>query len=329
MSPARPGPGRFVRDTVTDVSQMSRGFRWGRRRLVPGSALAPEQALPAAAAVPFSTAWARTPAAVAVRSVLRQGLVRPVVGSTVRSRVHGLDALDGLTPPVIFVANHSSHLDAPLLLGSLPQAWARRTAVTAAADYFFDVWWRAASSALILNSVPIERHGGSRSVTPGALLKDDWNLVLFPEGTRSEDGRVGAFKLGAAWLAVEYGVPVVPVALRGAYSAMPKGSSWPVRGRPPVSVRFGPALVPAPGEGPREFGPKLRQAVLSLLLEDAGTWWGAQRAAADVAVEGGTGLPALPGVSPVDAPVGPQARWRTVWQTSQEPSVPGRARAWR
>lgn len=329
MSPGTPGPVRLLRDTTADVRQLARGFRWGRRRLVPASASTPEQLQPSSGDTAFPTAWARTPVAVGVRSVLRRALVSPVLTSTVRARVHAVDVLDGLTPPVIFVANHSSHLDAPLLLQALPASWSRRTAVTAAADYFFEVWWRAASSALVLNSVPIDRHGGSRSVTPGELLRDDWNLVMFAEGTRSEDGQVGPFKLGAAWLAVEHQVPVVPVALRGAYSAMPKGTNWPVRGRQPVSVRFGRPLVPAPGEGPREFAPKVRQAVLSLLLEDTGTWWTAQRAAADVALDGGRGLPALPGVAPADAPPAGRARWRTVWQTSQQPSVPARARAWR
>lgn len=316
--------GRFARDTAGDVRQLARGFRWGRRRLVPASASVPEQLSPLSGDSTFDTSWARSPAAVAVRAVLQQGVVSRVVGATVRPLVHGTDVLDGLTGPVIFVANHSSHLDAPLLLGALPRSWARRTAVTAAADYFFDVWWRAASSALVLNSVPIERQGGPRSTTTGDLLRDGWSLLLFPEGTRSEDGQVGAFRLGAAWLAVEYAVPVVPVALRGAFSAMPKGKNWPVRGRQPVSVRFGRPMVPAPGEGPREFGPKIRDAVLSLLWEDAGTWWGARRAAADGRLVAGSGSPGLPAVVAGAAP----ARWRTVWETSQRPQVPGRARAW-
>jgi 1-acyl-sn-glycerol-3-phosphate acyltransferase len=335
MSPQRMTVGRFGRDTVRDVRQVARGFRWGRRGLVPASAQVPEQLLPVSGESTFDTSWARGPAATAVRSALRRGVVNPVVSSTVRPLVHGADCLDGLVAPVIFVANHSSHLDTPVLLGALPESWARKTVVTAAADYFFDVWWRAASSALIMNTVPIERQGGPRSTTPGTLLADHWNLLLFPEGTRSEDGQVGTFKLGAAWLAVEYGVPVVPIALRGAYSAMPKGKNWPVRGRQPVSVRFGRPLTPAPGEGPREFGPKIRAAVLSLLWEDADTWWGAQRAAAAGLLGSGAGTPALTrgraGSADLvpDAAATPPARWRTVWQTSQRPRVPGRARAWR
>jgi 1-acyl-sn-glycerol-3-phosphate acyltransferase len=53
------------------------------------------------------------------------------------------------------VSNHSSHLDAPLVLCSLPDAWRERTAVGAAADYFFDVWWRASATALVFNAFPV------------------------------------------------------------------------------------------------------------------------------------------------------------------------------
>ena len=116
---------------------------------------------------------------------------------------------------MIFVANHASHLDTPLILLSLPDEWRRRTAVAAAADYFFDTWWRAVGSALLFNTFPIDRRGGAMSTTPGEVLADGWSLVIFPEGTRSKDGWMGKFRMGAAFLAREHGVPVVPVAHRG------------------------------------------------------------------------------------------------------------------
>src|SRR5207253_11228969 len=50
-----------------------------------------------------------------------------------------------------------------------------------------------------------------------------------------------------------FGIPVVPIALRGTFAAMPRGRSWPVKGRVPVSVRFGPALHAEPGEDFRSF----------------------------------------------------------------------------
>jgi len=250
-----------------------------------------------------------------VREVVQMAGLSPLFRSQVTPHVAGLDVLDRVSPPVLFVANHASHLDTPLILCSLPTSWRRRTAAAAAADYFFDTWWRAIGSALVFNTFPIERRGGTLSATPGDLLADGWNLVIFPEGTRSTDGWVGSFRGGAAWLAVEHGVPVVPVAHRGTFAAMPRGQGWPSRGRRPVTIRFGEPLRAAPGESARDFSSRIRAAVGALLDEDASTWWEArQRAAA--------------GATP--DPSGPQvAQWRRVWAQSQPPRVERRSRAWR
>src|SRR5438874_2324096 len=72
-------------------------------------------------------------------------------------RVHGLDRLEAVDEPVIFAANHHSHLDTPLLITSLPERWRHRTVVAAAADYFFDSRVKGALSALVLGAVPVER----------------------------------------------------------------------------------------------------------------------------------------------------------------------------
>ena len=275
----------------------------------------PREPRPVARRRTFPTAWARTAPAVAARSVLRRGLVRPVVRRQIDLRVTGLEQLDGVRGPVIFTPNHSSHLDTPVLLDALPPRFARRTVVAAAADYFFDVWWRAVASALVLNTFPLERRGGAKVTTPGDLLGDGWSLLIYPEGTRSDDGSIGPFKLGPAFFAVQLGLPVVPVALRGTYAAMPRDAAWPARGRPPVSVRFGTPLVPAPGDTPRSFGPRVRDAVVRLVAEDATDWWTAQQAPAA----------AVPrAAQPASAP----GRWRAVWESSQSPARPRRRAVW-
>jgi 1-acyl-sn-glycerol-3-phosphate acyltransferase len=292
----------FWRESVDDVAMVADGWRWGRRSLVPRSAV---PYVPPYEPAVFPTGWARRRPARVVRDVVQAAALAPLLRSQVAPHVGGLDVLDGLTPPVIFVANHSSHLDTPLILCSLPGPWRRRTAVAAAADYFFDTWWRAAGSAVVFNTFPIERRGGSLSSTPGDLLRDRWNVVVFPEGTRSTDGWVGRFHLGAAWLAAEHAVPVVPVAIRGSFAAMPRGSGWPRPGRLPVSVRFGRPVHPEPDEPARSFAPRVRAALAELLDEDAGTWWRARRRAAS----GQTPDPAGPAVAP----------WRRVWEQSELP----------
>jgi 1-acyl-sn-glycerol-3-phosphate acyltransferase len=253
------------------------------------------------------------------REVAQKGGLEPLFRSQVRTDVQGLDVLDRIEGPVIFAANHASHLDTPLVLLSLPDEWRRRTAVAAAADYFFDTWWRAVGSSLVFNTFPIDRRGGTMATTPGEVLADGWSLVIFPEGTRSQDGWMGNFRMGAAFLALEHGVPVVPVAHRGTFAAMPRGQNWPSKGRRQLTIRFGEPLSPRPGEGVREFAPRIKAAVAALLDEDKTTWWESrQRAAA--------------GATP--DPSGPQvAQWRRVWEQSESPvsseGPASRLRAWR
>lgn len=290
-------PVGWVRDGADDVRQVARGWRWGRRSLVPRSA---EEFVPPARQTVFRTAWSRTPAGRVVREVAQKGGLEPLFRSQVRARAEGVDVLTRLSGPVIFVANHASHLDTPLIMFSLPDEWRRRTAVAAAADYFFDTWWRAVGSAIVFNAFPIDRRGGSMAVTPGELLGEGWNLVIYPEGTRTHDGWAGRFQTGAAFLAVRHQVPVVPVAIRGTFGAMPRGQRWPGRGRRQVIVRYGTPVRPLPDESPRTFGPRVRNAVAAVLDEDRTTWWDARRRSATDATPD-------PGGPPL-------AQWRRVWE---------------
>jgi 1-acyl-sn-glycerol-3-phosphate acyltransferase len=164
------------------------------------------------------------------------------------------------------VSNHSSHLDAPLLIGALPRKLARYVAAGAAADYFFDVWWRKGLTALFFNAFPVDRTGlrGKRGMAT-SLLDDGVPLLLFPEGTRSRTGEMGNFKPGAAALCISRDVPCVPVALVGASDAMPRGASWPVKGRPPVYVVFGAPMRPEDGEKAAVFSDRIAKEVRGLV----------------------------------------------------------------
>jgi 1-acyl-sn-glycerol-3-phosphate acyltransferase len=298
---------------VDEIREVARGWRWTRRPLVPRSA---ESWQPRREPRVFPTSWARAPAARAVReAVLRYGF-KPIVWTETEPSVHGLDHLAALRPPVVLVANHASHMDTPLILCSLPKAWREKTAVAAAADYFFDVWWRAASTALVFNTFPIERTGGKRATdTARKLVTDGWNLLVYPEGTRSKDGWVGRWRHGAARLCVEYGIPVVPIALRGTYSAMPRGRSWPIKGRAPLSVRFGPPLYPEDGEDFSSLSRRMQQGLARLWDEDATTWYESLRRESE-------------GTTPsITGPEGP--KWRRVWEASRALPRRSRPRVWR
>jgi 1-acyl-sn-glycerol-3-phosphate acyltransferase len=294
-----------------DLRDVAGGWRWGKRPLLPRSA---EPFAPREEAAEFPTSWARTPAARTARDAIQRYLLKPLVWNETRVSVQGLDVLEGLAPPIVFVSNHASHLDAPLALCSLPPAWRERTAVGAAADYFFDVWWRAAATALVFNAFPVERAGGARATqTAEELLADGWSLIVFPEGTRSRDGWMHRFRTGAARLALDHSVPIVPIAIRGSFAAMPRGRGWPRAGRFPISVRFGPALHAEHGEDARDLSERMLQAVERLLDEDRTTWWDSLRREADGETPRGAGPDA--------------ARWRRVW-ASTAPITPRPPRVW-
>lgn len=251
------------------------------------------------------TGWARSAPVRAVREFVQVVGVKNVMRKELTVEVYGLDEFRQLHGPALIVANHASHLDTAVLLSTLPTRRRRHTAVAIEADYFFDKWWRAGGSAIAFNTFPIQRGAVARDSTPARLLAGGWTVVAFPEGTRSRDGFVGPFGMGAAELAVACRVPVIPVGILGTYAAMPRGSRWPLPGRPRVSVRYGPPVIPSPNETPSELAPKIFDAVKKLLVEDAATWWKAQRGSADVAEP-------------------PASSWRRIWQQSDPPVKGGK-----
>jgi 1-acyl-sn-glycerol-3-phosphate acyltransferase len=201
----------------------------------------------------------------AARFVAQRMLLKPLVWSLADVTVVGTDNLRGLDGAYIVVANHSSHLDAPLVTGALPRAHARYLAAAAAADYFFDVRWRRALTALFFNAFPVDRSGsGARSGLARELLDRGVPLLIFPQGGRQQTEEIAHFKPGAATLAITCGVACVPVALVGASRAMPRGRNWPVPGRQPVTVVFGAPMRNEPGEAPTHFSARIHREVSEL-----------------------------------------------------------------
>lgn len=199
-------------------------------------------------------AWARSAPACRARAWFLHGGLGPMMDCYTRRRVLGLEQLDGVAGPVLFVASHSSHMDTPAILRALPGALGRRTAVVAAADYFYAKRRLALLVALLFNTVPVERKGAEADATAilDRLIADRWNLVVFAEGTRSRDGTVGKLHSGAAVLAAQHGLSIVPVYVAGTHQAMPVGQRWMRRGpghrRVPIEIRFGPPIVPRDDE---------------------------------------------------------------------------------
>jgi 1-acyl-sn-glycerol-3-phosphate acyltransferase len=247
----------------------------------------------------YDTSWARRYGARLARRALTTGLTRPVIRAIASPDVDGLDRIEAVDPPVLFAANHASHVDTALLLSCLPERFRHRTVVAAAADYFFDKRWKGALSALTINAVPIERVRVSPQSTRLALelLDEGWSVLIYPEGGRSPHGWAQPHRAGAAHLAVRSGRPLVPVHIEGTRRIMKRGAK---RVRTSTThVTFGRPFEPEPGEGTRAFTARVEQQIAVLADEQAhGFWVARQRAAQDT-------TPAL---------TGPDAgEWRRSW----------------
>ena len=138
--------------------------------------------------------------------------------------------------PVLLVANHASHLDSPLIGAACP----RPLSFMAKAELFEVPLF----GGLIrrLHAHPLRREGGDAAALRTALrvLKGGGALLVFPEGTRGENGVLGAPKPGAGMLAVLGGAPVIPVYVGGSGRAWPRGRRFPRAAD--VTVTFGPPL---------------------------------------------------------------------------------------
>ena len=141
----------------------------------------------------------------------------------------------------LVIANHSSHLDMGLVKYALGEQGSRLASL-AARDYFFDTPLKRAWFENFTNLIPMDRHGSLRESLrlAGDAIQSGYHLLLFPEGTRSPDGQMREFYPTLGYLALTYGVDILPVYIQGAFEALPKGSMVPKHTE--ISVRLGPAL---------------------------------------------------------------------------------------
>jgi 1-acyl-sn-glycerol-3-phosphate acyltransferase len=205
--------------------------------------------------------------------------------------VEGREWVQHLDRPVILASNHASHADTPLLLYALPDRVREQTVVAAAEDYWYRRPWLGRAVALWLNTFPFSRTGGAQAVLhhSSMLLKSGWNLLMYPEGTRSPDGGLREFRPGVGFLAIETHTPVVPMHVRGSHRIMPKGRGYPLPA--PVQIRIGKPLTAVRGEGSRAFTKRIESAVEALSEgrkdpQVVGTWVDRWRATGD---QGGAG----------------------------------------
>lgn len=227
----------------------------------------------------FDTAWSRRWAPRMVRGALIEGPMRLGVAALAAPTRRGVDRLDGVEGPLIFAANHHSHLDTPLLLTQIPEPWRHQLAVAAAADYFFKTRLTGTAAALGLGAIPIERAkvGRTSADLAAELLADGWSLLIFPEGGRSPDGWAKPFRGGAAYLSSRCDVPVVPIHIEGTGRILRKGASIPRRSA--TTITFGSPILAAEGENNSRFGDRIESTVAALADETSSDWYSARKRA--------------------------------------------------
>jgi 1-acyl-sn-glycerol-3-phosphate acyltransferase len=195
--------------------------------------------------------------------LLKYLLFGPVLRLTFHPRIEGIEHLPE-TGPAIIAGNHLSFADHFLM----PAMLRRRVTFLAKAEYFTGPGLKGRLTAAFFRSVgqiPVDRSGknaGRAAIEEGlGVLSKGELLGIYPEGTRSHDGRLYKGKVGVAVMALEAGVPVIPCAMIGTFEAQPPGRKLPKIH--PVTIRFGKPL-----DFSRYAGMEKEKAVLRAVTDE-------------------------------------------------------------
>ncbi|MEV7979709.1 lysophospholipid acyltransferase family protein [Streptomyces sp. NPDC086519] len=195
--------------------------------------------------------------------LLKYVLLGPLLRVVFRPRIEGLEHVPS-SGPAIVAGNHLSFSDHFLM----PAVLKRRITFLAKAEYFTGPGVRGRLTAFFFRSagqIPVDRSGkeaGQAAIREGlGVLRKGELLGIYPEGTRSHDGRLYKGKVGVAVMALRAGVPVIPCAMIGTFEAQPPGKVIPnIR---PVVIRFGKPL-----EFSRYAGMENEKAVLRAITDE-------------------------------------------------------------
>ncbi|GKQ35403.1 1-acyl-sn-glycerol-3-phosphate acyltransferase [Streptomyces sp. A012304] len=195
--------------------------------------------------------------------LLKYVVLGPLLRLVFRPRIEGLDHVPA-SGAAIVAGNHLSFSDHFLM----PAILKRRITFLAKAEYFTGPGIKGRLTAAFFRSagqIPVDRSGkeaGQAAIREGlGVLSKDELLGIYPEGTRSHDGRLYKGKVGVAVMALKAGVPVVPCAMIGTFEAQPPGKVIPRVH--PVTIRFGEPL-----DFSRYAGMENEKAVLRAITDE-------------------------------------------------------------
>jgi 1-acyl-sn-glycerol-3-phosphate acyltransferase len=195
-------------------------------------------------------------------------------------RVHatGLNRLEpGKT--YVFISNHQSIYDIPIVFASLP--FQLRIIAKRSLGWFPFLGWHLRRAGHLLVDRRDPNHNAILASWKG-LVSGGLSLIVFPEGTRSIDGRVGRFRAGSFLLALEANLPIVPITVTGSRFVMRKGQLMTCPGEVTLIVHHPievPRLERPTVKDARELAAKTRAIIEPLAQQEASSALAAQRAA--------------------------------------------------
>ena len=197
--------------------------------------------------------WAMRFPMTLIRPLVYHLFLLPLSWIMCRVRVNGAERLRKVKGPVLFISNHITHVDAPIILSALPFRWRLRLAIAMAGEMLRE--WRQnekvkyALGAGLFNVFSLPRQSGFRQsfAYAGEAMDRGYSILIFPEGTETKDGRLQPFRAGLGLLASELNVPIVPIMLGGLFELKQKRQLTQKRQffvRPgTVSVTFGEPII--------------------------------------------------------------------------------------
>jgi len=223
-------------------------------------------------------AWNRSWPARLVRRVSLPTWILPLARVFARIKVEGRQHLQAIDAPVIFAANHQSHMDTPVILAALPARLRYQVAPAMAKEFFKAHFFpsehgRAAwltnslnyyLASLFFNAFPLpQREAGARQTLRyiGEVIEDGFSVLIFPEGYRTDTGAIDRFRPGIGMIASRLGVPVVPVRIVGLDKVL--HHTWRMARPGQVRVAFG-APMRLTGEDYEALAKRVEDAVRGL-----------------------------------------------------------------
>ena len=202
--------------------------------------------------------WNRSLPARALRRASLPTWILPLGRVFATLKIEGLEHVRSAKGPVIFAANHQSHLDTPAILDALPPDRRYRVAPAMAKEFFKAHFYpeQYGTRAYITNSLnyylasmffnafPLpQREAGTRQTLRyiGELVAEGFSILIYPEGRRTAAGEISKFQPGAAMIAARLEIPVIPVRLEGLDRILHQKWKFPARGT--ARVAFGPPML--------------------------------------------------------------------------------------